>query len=327
MSTVTQAIAQRDSERRTSPAAALAIRPGQDMWDPKQEAALTQLGIKGATRADLAVFLHYCQKTGLDPFSRQIYMIERAGKQTIQVGIDGFRVIRDRAARRDHVTVEYRPTIWYDHDGAEHTVWLTPDPPAACRVDILKDGALYPGVARTAAYMQTSKTGDPAAQWRTQPDHMIEKVAEAFALRRAFPHDLGGLYTDDEMPAPPPPAAPRRPRPARSAAPPAEPAESFETARPPQDVHLPPIPEDGVKATPDQIKHMHALFGDAGWGKDKRIARLAAVSALIGTVIGSFNDLTRDMADTAIGYLEALHKRTPDPHAYADALEAIAAGK
>ena len=211
MSTVTQAIAQRDSERRTSPAAALAIRPGQDMWDPKQEAALTQLGIKGATRADLAVFLHYCQKTGLDPFSRQIYMIERAGKQTIQVGIDGFRVIRDRAARRDHVTVEYRPTIWYDNDGAEHTVWLTPDPPAACRVDILKDGALYPGVARTAAYMQTSKTGDPAAQWRTQPDHMIEKVAEAFALRRAFPHDLGGLYIDDEMPAPPPPAAPRRP--------------------------------------------------------------------------------------------------------------------
>ena len=58
--------------------AALAIRPGQDMFDAKQRAALEVLGIKGANNADMAVFMHVCQRTGLDPFSRQIYYISRA---------------------------------------------------------------------------------------------------------------------------------------------------------------------------------------------------------------------------------------------------------
>jgi phage recombination protein Bet len=190
---------------------ALAIRPGQEMWNDKQRAALAVLGIKNAANADLAVFMHYCQKTGLDPFSRQIYMIcrrEKQGdqwvdKQTIQVGIDGFRVIRDRIAARLGVTVEYGETIWYDADGGAHKVWLWDQAPAACRVDVYKNGQLFPGVVRTSAYAAKNRDGDLVAQWRTQPDHMIEKCAEVFALRRAFPHDLGGIYLEDEMPAQP----------------------------------------------------------------------------------------------------------------------------
>ena len=73
--------------------AALAIRPDQEFWDDKQRAALQALGIKEASNADLAVFMHYCQKTGLDPFSKQIYLMGRrtkendqwVTKQTIQV--------------------------------------------------------------------------------------------------------------------------------------------------------------------------------------------------------------------------------------------------
>lgn len=193
---------------------ALAIRPGQDMWNDKQRAALGVLGIKDATNADLAVFMHYCQKTQLDPFSRQIYMIARrekqgdqwVAKQTIQVGIDGFRVIRDRIAARLGVEVEYEDTIWYDEAGQPHDVWLREEPPTACRVVVVRNGHRFPGVVRTAAYAATNRDGDMIAQWRTQPEHMIEKCAEAFALRRAFPNDLGGLYIDEEMttePAPP----------------------------------------------------------------------------------------------------------------------------
>ena len=191
--------------------AALAIRPGQEMWTAKQQAALATLGIKDANPADLAVFMHYCQKTGLDPFSRQIYMISRrekqgdgyVNKQTIQVGIDGFRVIRDRVAARLGATVEYEDTIWYDADGSAHTVWLWDHAPTACNVTVVKDGKRFPGVVRTASYAATNRQGDMVAQWRAQPDHMIEKCAEAFALRRAFPHDLGGIQLDDEVPQPP----------------------------------------------------------------------------------------------------------------------------
>lgn len=199
------------------PPAALAIRPGQEMWTDKQKAALAALGIKGASNADLAVFMHYCQKTGLDPFSKQIYLIGRrtkefeyvdgrkverwVDKQTIQVGIDGFRVIRDRVAERHGVTVEYEDTIWYDHEGGEHKVWLREDAPAGCVVTVVKDGRRFPGAIRFNSYAaRTRDSGELTGQWKTMPDHMIEKCAEAFALRRAFPHDLGGIYLEDEMP-------------------------------------------------------------------------------------------------------------------------------
>jgi phage recombination protein Bet len=204
--TVTTAVARRDDY------ASLAIRPGQEMFSDKQRAALGVLGIKNATNADLAVFMHYCQKTGLDPFSRQIYMIcrrEKQGdqwvdKQTIQVGIGGFQVIRDRIAERLGISVEYEDTIWYDADGSGHGVWLWEHAPVAAKVVVLKNGRRFPGVCRTAAYMQRNKQGEPAGQWKTQPDHMIEKCAEAFALRRAFPHDLSGVYIEEEMAAAPP---------------------------------------------------------------------------------------------------------------------------
>jgi phage recombination protein Bet len=187
-------------------AAALAIRDGQDFWDAKQLAALAQLGIKDASNADLAVFMHYCQKTGLDPFSRQIYMIGRRVKdggewkvrQTIQVGIDGYRVIAQRAARRDGVTLAYGDTTWYDDDGTPYPVWVLAKPPAAAAVTVYRDGKPFPGVARFGAFAATNKEGDLIGLWATMGDHQIAKCAEAQALRKAFPHDLVGIHTDDE---------------------------------------------------------------------------------------------------------------------------------
>ena len=72
---------------------ALAVSNDQKMWDEKQLAALKQLGLANAPKADLAVFLHYAQRTGLDPFARQLYMIERGGRYTIQASIDGLRIV------------------------------------------------------------------------------------------------------------------------------------------------------------------------------------------------------------------------------------------
>ena len=187
--------------------AALAIQPDQDFWTDKQQAALKALGIKDASNADLAVFMHYCQKTGLDPFSKQIHLIGRRSKendqwvtkQTIQAGIDGLRVIRDRIAQRLGIAVEYEDTVWYDADGGEHQVWLRDEPPAACRMAVLKDGKRFPAVVRYSAYVQTTKDGKPNSMWARMGAQQLEKCAEAKALRRAFPNDLSGVYIPEEM--------------------------------------------------------------------------------------------------------------------------------
>jgi phage recombination protein Bet len=303
------------------PPAALAIRPGQEMWTEKQKAALSVLGIRNATNGDLAVFMHYCQKTGLDPFSRQIYMIcrrEKQGdqwvdKQTIQVGIDGFRVIRDRIEQRQGVTVSYEDTVWYDGDGGEHAVWLWDEAPAAARVVVVKNGRRFPGVVRTASYMQRNKQGDPAGQWRTQPDHMIEKCAEAFALRRAFPQDLGGVWLEDEMPAVPAdvarpngrvtaaeitgevvPPAPQDPGPAVPDETPARPAAGPGPARP-------------SKAATDKLTKLlqHIPLGDGA-------NEIALIEWLTGHPIDT--DLTKADVATVTTFLEdALDNAGGDP--------------
>lgn len=232
---------------RGQQSAALAIRTGQAMWDERQLAALVSLGIpKTAPKADLAVFLHQAQRTGLDPFSRQIYLIYRrtrengnwVEKPTTQVGIDGYRVIRDRIARRDGVAVEYEDTVWYDSGGQAYDVWLFTEPPAGCRVVVKVDGRRFPGVIRFDSYAQRNKDGELISQWRSQPDHMIEKCAEAFALRRAFPNDLAGLALDDEVPA----SEIVQPQPQRAT------AERFRAARQPVSAEV--VGDDGTEDVP-----------------------------------------------------------------------------
>ena len=96
---------------------ALAVNGEQNFWDDQQLAALKQIGLANAPKAELAVFLHYSQRTGLDPFARQIYMIERGGRYTIQASIDGLRIVAQRSGEYAGQVGPY----WCGKDGGNHT--------------------------------------------------------------------------------------------------------------------------------------------------------------------------------------------------------------
>lgn len=145
---------------------------------------------KGASADELQLFLAQCKRTGLDPFSRQIYWIKRGNTGTTQVSIDGFRVIAERSGELDGQEVH-----WCNEDGFWFDVWLAKTPPAAARVLVYRKGCAhsFPGVARWSEYNAGGN------MWSKMPATMLAKCAEALALRKAFPHQLSGLYTPDEM--------------------------------------------------------------------------------------------------------------------------------
>ena len=154
---------------------------------------------KDATDLELQFFVEQCKRTGLDPITRQIYFIKnpKDGKVQIQTNIDGFRLVAERSG---HYEGQTQPQ-WCGTDGVWKDVWLAKTPPAACKVGVYKKGfrEALTAVAIFDEYCQRKNDGSLSFMWQKMPGLMIAKVAESLALRKAFPNDLSGLYTQEEM--------------------------------------------------------------------------------------------------------------------------------
>lgn len=156
---------------------------------------IKQTVAKGATDAELSLFLYTAQRTGLDPLTKQIHAIKRwdsaAGRETmaIQTGIDGYRLIADRTGKLAGIE-----DAVFDREDKDH--------PEKATVTVYKiiggEKCPFTASARWNEYCAFKKDGAPMALWRKMPYLMLGKCAEALALRKAFPADLTGIYTFEE---------------------------------------------------------------------------------------------------------------------------------
>jgi len=179
------------------PAVRDAAPPAPLRFTPEKIDLLKRTICKEASDDELELFLYVAGKTGLDPFMRQIHAVMRwdkkAGRKvmTIQTGIDGYRLMADRTGR---------------YAGNDEPVFVGKTPegyPAQATVTVYKlvGGQRYAftGTARWAEYVQTTKAGKVTSFWRRMPHGQLAKCGEALALRKAFPAETSGLYTNTEM--------------------------------------------------------------------------------------------------------------------------------
>jgi phage recombination protein Bet len=144
------------------------------------------------TDVEFESFMGACQRYRLNPLANQIYARlqpatdrnPRAVTYTAQ--IDGYRLIADRTGC---------------YAGNDDPIYDNEDNPKRATVKVYKivDGQRCPfeASARWSQYCPANEK--QAFMWRRMPHLMLGKCAEALALRKAFPAELSGLYTDAEM--------------------------------------------------------------------------------------------------------------------------------
>lgn len=183
------------------PSQAVVASPGG--WTRERIELVKRTICKGATDDELLLFQEVCERTGLDPFKKQIYGIKRydssVGDKVLraEASIDGLRLIAQRSG-------QYAGQVgpeWCGEDGVWRDVWLDKGQPAAARVGVIRKGFTHPvyAVALWREYAQLKKDGTVNSMWGKYGSVMLAKCAESLALRKAFPDDMSGVYTTDEM--------------------------------------------------------------------------------------------------------------------------------
>jgi phage recombination protein Bet len=167
-------------------------------FQPAEIALISRSVAIGAPLQELAVFLHSCRALGLDPLLKQAYWIRRGNppKGALQVGIDGFRAIAERSGTYAGAeAIEYRGATEWKYKGQDVMV------PELARATIWKVVAghksAFVGEAYWSEFVPTAEKD--AFMWASKPRLMLGKCAEAQALRRAFPAQLGSLDYSDEI--------------------------------------------------------------------------------------------------------------------------------
>jgi phage recombination protein Bet len=184
------------------------------------ERTLLRERYKKLTDVEFAAFLSACSRYQLNPLANQVYarlqpQTDKNARQiTYMTQIDGYRLIADRTGM---------------YAGNDDPRYDNENNPKRATVTVYKIvGGQRCGFEASARWDQYYPGPRQGFMWTKMPHLMLGKCAEALALRKAFPMELSGLYTAEEMEqadtggdAPDPLPAPTKPAPKAKATPPA----------------------------------------------------------------------------------------------------------
>jgi phage recombination protein Bet len=170
------------------------------MFTEEQEEMIREMYAPTASDLEFKVLVSIARVRRLNPLLGHIHFVKRPNKiidhdgrerwvdkWTCQVSIDGLRAKAEETGLYDG---QDEPEFSREEEGE-----------LVARVRVFRKGIERPfvGVAFWSEFVQTTRKGDPVRMWEQMPRHMLAKCAEALALRKAFPEELAGLYTSDEM--------------------------------------------------------------------------------------------------------------------------------
>jgi len=160
--------------------------------DLKMVETLRNTVARDLTDPEFQLFAEICKSSGLNPFKREVWAIKTGGRLHVTTGINGYMAIANNHPQ---------------YDGMEIEVEMTADRPVRAICKVHRKDRKFPSVG--VALM--SEFGKSSPVWVQMPTVMLTKVAKCIALREAFPQELNGTYSEDEVPeyivaaAPPPP--------------------------------------------------------------------------------------------------------------------------
>lgn len=164
------------------------------VFSPNQEQMIRDSFMSGASKEDAAMLMEVARTRRLNPLLKQVHFVSRYDKKkqrnvwSVQVSIDGLRAIAERTGKYDgQDEAEFGPLSQHGY-------------PQWARVKVYRKDWSRPavGTAYWEEYVQLYEER-PTKFWNTMPRVMLAKCAESIAMRKAFPEDMSGLYTPEEM--------------------------------------------------------------------------------------------------------------------------------
>lgn len=155
------------------------------VFDDQAVAVIKAMFCKTATDIEFTLFMDMAKSMNLDPRRQQIHFVKYGDKYSIIVGINGYRLVADRTGK---YMPGREPTFTYDKNGKVIS--------ATSYIKKWGPDKQWHEVAATC-FLEAYSTGK--SRWAIDPAGMLAKCAEKAALVRAFPGEMSGTESDDEM--------------------------------------------------------------------------------------------------------------------------------